>query len=104
MEAGKLDKKIEIHEYSAQNDGLGGRNRILKLKCTAWAEFLKPRFYSSNIQGAPSILVTQQIRIRHTSTDIKRNMLVIYKQSKYQIIFVEEKKDELILTCQEVEK
>lgn len=101
---GKMDKRITIIKPMYSSDGMGGRKSDEIRVATVWAEFLRARIMPGNIQGAPAIQVTQQIRIRRTSTDIKRNMLVIYKYHKYNIIFVEEKKDEILLTCQEVEK
>ena len=104
MNIGKLDKRLAIIQIVHSPDGMGGRKSEEVQVATIWAEFLRPRFVTAEIQGTIVSEVTQGIRIRKNNIGIKKGWIVSWGDSKYDVLHVETIGQEIILTCKGVEK
>lgn len=104
MNPGKLNKRVAIYKPSVVADGMGGRKQTMVKDVDVWAEFKRPRFASTVVEGTPATSITQGVLIRPVS-GIRRGWQVRCGGRIYDIIHVDESvKGEMVLTTQEVEK
>lgn len=104
MNAGDLTKRVSIYKPLPISDNQGGRSQIWVEHCKAWAQFKRPRFASTVIQGAPATVITQGILIREVA-GISRGWQIRYKERIFEIVHVDESVlFEQMLTTREVEK
>lgn len=101
---GKMDKRITIIKPMYSSDGMGGRKSDEIRVATVWAEFLRARITTTEIQGTVATEVTQGIRIRKSNIGIKKGWNVSCGDSNYDVLHVETIGQEIILTCKGVEK
>lgn len=104
MNAGDLTKRVSIYKPQTISDNMGGRSQTWVEHCKAWAQFKRPRFVSTIVQGAPATEITQGILIREV-VGICRGWQVRYKGRIFEIVHVDESVlFEQMLTTREVEK
>lgn len=103
MIIGKLNKRIKIYNYTrGQDDGFGAACEWT-LVAEVWAEILRPRFTTGNMNGsADATLLTQGINIRRR--EVEKGWRVEYNGDMYEILHIDYSQlDYLTLTCRSVE-
>ena len=102
MNISAMRTRVELYEPVEEFDSIGGSTESLVLRKTCWAEFLRPRFGNSTVQGDAEVqVITQGIRMR--PTQVERGWQIIAKDHTYEVLHVDNSKpDEIIITAQEV--
>lgn len=103
MDIGKLNQFIEAWKPVSIADGQGGRTTEYVKDFEAWAELLRPRFSTANIQGGIATDVTQGIRIR-SGVRILQGWHIHMGGRIFKVIHPMDETiaGEIILTCREV--
>lgn len=98
MQAGRLDKRINIRMKERTPDGQGGFNDTWPVIATVWGEMLRPRFSDGVDSGTHAVTITQGIRIRRRN--IEQGWKVDLDGREYNVIHVDNStRGETIMTC-----
>ena len=103
MIIGKLNKRIKLYICTrGQDTGFGAECEWTEV-AEVWAEILRPRFTTGNMNGsADATLLTQGINIR--KREVEKGWRVEYNGDMYEILHVDNSQpDFLTLTCRSVE-
>lgn len=105
MNIAKMTSRMTVMKPIRAQDGLGGYKTTYEAQSTLWAELLRPRFNSANIQGdAGAVVITQGIRIRRTNA-VNRGDKVSVAGRMYNVLHVDDSvTGETTLTTQEIRK
>lgn len=104
MNIGRMDKRIQLCQFTKTPDGRGGRVSKPELVDTVWAEFRKPQFTTSEENGTVVSHLTREIAIRYRA-DVRRGWQVLYGPKTFDIEHTYDYgKETTVLVCREVVK
>lgn len=70
MDAGKLNKRVQLYQPRDVPDGQGGRRRELVQKYELWGSMTVPRATIREVQGNPGVEVTYDLVLRRISENV----------------------------------
>lgn len=94
VDAGELDKRIEIFERKKTYDAAGYETLTEQTVRRCWARFTRQSGRESLTAGADLSTVTVRFLIRASSTSISRLMFVRYAGDIYEITYVNDYSDQ----------
>lgn len=76
LDAGRLNKRVSIYEYTTTTDAIAQSITALTLKCSVWAEIHPLRAYERVEANQNAAAETYRVIIRYRSDITEHNVLV----------------------------
>lgn len=95
VNAGKLDKRIQILRYTEDENGAGYLAPAAEPEVVhrCWAQFTRTSGTEAQRQGADLSEVKSRFLIRYTRKPIDRKMFVRYRSTDYEIEYINDYED-----------